>query len=204
MKKALLFAAAAVFACPFPASVFAAGYTTQVDLAQKPRLPYGATDLPDRDIAATQPFTFPEFTNFIRDWRKYKRWLDEGNNRYKAVAYLGVSPSTDYPPEVLRWCDEHGWTADRFFLLERKMRIGLTAVQQEERRTVMENQLRAQIKTIRENTELSAQERATKEKDLVRQIHRVWKNTEYKAPITPSEFEMIKFNKTAVASTLKD
>ena len=155
-------------------------------------------------FGAARAFTFNEFANFIRDWRKYKHWINEGKNRYKAVAYLGVAPSSDYPPEIVRWCDEHGWAVDRFFLMERKMRSGLTAAQQEEKRTVMVKQLKAQIAGLKQDKTMQAEQRAERENELYAQMQKVMNTTVYKAPISPAEFEMIKFNKTAVESTMRD
>ncbi len=201
MKKALFLLTVGIFALQSSAA-FASDFTSVRD--GKPSAPRGAVGLSDADIAATQAFTFNEFANFIRDWRKYKHWINEGKNRYKAVAYLGVAPSSDYPPEIVRWCDEHGWAVDRFFLLERKMRSGLTAAQQEEKRTVMVKQLKAQIAGLKQNKTMQAEQRAEREKELYAQMQKVMNATVYKAPISPAEFEMIKFNKTAVESTMRD
>lgn len=169
-----------------------------------PSAAYPQSPMAEKDIAATEPVTFDELRRFARDWRRYSRWLKEGNNQYKAVAYLGVSPSTDYPAEVVRWADEHGWAADRFFLLEQKFRLTLSNILQDEKRKNMTRHLQAQIDAVRRDTTLSPEQKRQKTAQYYRGIRSVKDATQTKTPVTPEEYELIKLNRNALEKILQD
>lgn len=107
-----------------PFSAFAAKYSgagtasrqfsAERPASEKPAPPPEASSMPQEDLKAVSPITFDELRLFARDWLKYARWLKTDGNQYKAVAYLGVSAAADYPPEVVKWMDAHGWAVDRF------------------------------------------------------------------------------------------
>ncbi len=179
-------------------------FSEQKNKAERPAPPKQASPMPDKDLLATDPFTFDELRRFARDWRKYSRWLQEGNNQYKAVAYLGVSRNMDYPAEVVRWADEHGWAADRFFLLERKFRLTLSVIRQQERRANLTAHLQRQINSVRNNSDLKPDEKKKTMSQYYRNIREIQHATEAKAPVTPDEYEMIKFNKTALEKILQN
>ena len=134
--------------------------------------------MPDKDLLATDPVTFEELRRFARDWRKYARWLKEGNNQYKAVAYLGVSRRLDYPVAVVRWADEHGWAADRFFLLERKFRLTLSVLRQQERRANLTGHLQRRIEETRANSSLSPEQKKQQLSQFYRSIREIQKATQ--------------------------
>ncbi|MCQ2913956.1 MAG: hypothetical protein MJ247_02030 [Alphaproteobacteria bacterium] len=184
------------------ASESAKEFAAQPDQA-KP-LPANATKLTEKDIKATKPMDFKELAHFARDWRKYQQWLKQNNNQYSAVAYLGVSNSTDYPPEVLRWVDEHNWTADRFFLLEAKIRQTLVIIRQEEKRESLVNHLRQQAEDIKSNDSLTKEQRKNLSNQIYDDMRKVRKETSEKAPVTPTEYDMIKLNKEALGAILNE
>ena len=179
-------------------------FSEQKNKSERPAPPKQASPMPDKDLLATDPVTFEELRRFARDWRKYSRWLQEGNNQDKAVAYLGVSHNMDYPAEVVRWTDEHGWAADRFFLLERKFRLTLSVIRQQERRANLTAHLQRQINSVRNNSDLTPEQKKKTMSQYYRNIREIQHATEAKAPVTPDEYEMIKLNKTALEKILQN
>ena len=171
---------------------------------EKQRPPKEATAMPDADLRAAAPMTMNELRSFLQDWRKYARWLKTDGNEYKAVAYLGVSRSTDYPAEVVRWMDEHGWAVDRFFLLERKLRITLSVQEQEKKQTTLRNHLEKQMKSVDENKSLSAEQKQSMKNRYFETIKTLREVMSAKAPVSPEEYELIKFNHDAIAKVMAE
>lgn len=161
--------------------------------AKKP-LPAGAVAISNRELRAADPITFEELRLFVRDWRKYARWLKTNGNEYKAVAYLGVSRSSDYPPEVVKWMDEHGWAVDRFFLLEQKFRKTLSVQKQEKKQVLLQSHIEQLKKQVENDASLSMEEKKEKLLHYNRTIENVHTVTDMKAPVTPEEYELIKLN----------
>jgi hypothetical protein len=170
----------------------------------KKALPPEASALPMKELQAASPITFDELRLFVRDWRKYSRWLKTDGNEYKAVAYLGVSQSADYPPEVVKWMDKHGWAVDRFFLLERKFRITLSVQKQEAKQTVLKAHLEQQIRELDRNPSLSADQKKELKKQYQGTIQTVRSATSAKAPVTPEEYELIKLNHDVLVRVLDE
>ena len=210
MKKLFaLFCIAAVYSVP----VSAARYSGATEARQNSTLPAAyevrrppkeATAMPDEDIRAAAPMTMDELRSFLQDWRKYARWLKTDGNEYKAVAYLGVSRSADYPTEVVRWMDEHGWAVDRFFLLERKLRITLSVQEQEKKQTMLRSHLERQINAVENNKALSKDQKESMKKRYLETLGTVNEVTSSKAPVTPEEYELIKFNHDAIAKVMAE
>jgi len=160
--------------------------------------------MPMRDLRAAAPVRFPELRRFVADWRKYSRWLKTDGNQFKAVAYLGVSKNADYPVEVVRWMDEHGWAADRFFLLERKFRITLSVMAQENKQTSLLNHLELQIRQLDSNSALGKEEKERLREQYVAQTRSVRAATSTTAPVSPEEYELIKMNRAALTKILAE
>ena len=170
---------------------------------EKP-LPYGAVAVSVEELKAAEPVTFEELRRFVRDWRKYDHWLKTDGNQYKAVAYLGVSPSVDYPPEVVKWMDEHGWAVDRFFLLERKFRMTLSIQKQETKQVLLTEHIRKQMEQVRDNSSMSLDEKRTLMMQYRNTMRNVRTTTSARAPVTPEEYELIKINHDALARVLAE
>ncbi len=197
-----------------PAPAFAAKYSgagraerrfsSQLPVDERKPLPQEATLMPQKDLEAVAPITFEELRLFARDWRKYARWLKSDGNQYKAVAYLGVSESADYPPEVVRWMDSHGWVTDRFFLLERKFRMTLSVLAQEAKQTNLLNHLEFQIQQLDENQNIDKEQKKRLKDQYLGTIRTVRAATNAKAPVTPDEYEMIKLNREALTKILAE
>lgn len=209
--KTVIFLTLILAAVPARAEIYspdmvgtARSFSEQKNKSERRAPPKEASPMPDKDLLATDPVTFEELRRFARDWRKYARWLKEGNNQYKAVAYLGVSRQLDYPPAVVRWADEHGWAADRFFLLERKFRLTLSVLRQEERRANLTGHLQRRINETRMDSSLAPEKRKQLMAQYYRNIREVQNATQSRAPVTPDEYELIKLNKTALETILKD
>ncbi|HAW34227.1 MAG TPA: hypothetical protein DCX19_06365, partial [Alphaproteobacteria bacterium] len=132
------------------------------------------------------------------------RWLKTDGNQYKAVAYLGVSKNADYPVEVVRWMDEHGWAADRFFLLERKFRVTLSVMAQENKQTSLLNHLELQIRQLDSNETIGKEEKARLREQYVAQTRSVRAATSTTAPVSPEEYELIKMNRAALTKILAE
>ena len=158
-------------------------------------LPLEAVAISDEELKAAAPLTFEELRLFVRDWRKYTRWLKEDGNEYKAVAYLGVSRSADYPPEVVRWMDSHGWAVDRFFLLEYKFRRTLAVQKQEARQTLLRQQADQLLNRANAGGELSLPEKRNLKRKYDSMMRQIRTSAGAKAPVTPEEYEMIKVNR---------
>ena len=167
-------------------------------------LPAGATAIPEEELKAAAPITFNELKAFVRDWRKYTRWLKSGGNEYKAVAYLGVSRLSDYPPEVVKWMDEHGWAVDRFFLLERKFRMTLSVQKQEDKQTLLRNHMEQMINQVETNNGLSNDQKQNMKQQYMTTIQSIRAATNVKAPVTPEEYELIKLNHNVLARILAE
>ena len=167
-------------------------------------LPAEATPLPEIDLQATAPVSFDELRLFARDWRKYSRWLKTEGNEYKAVAYLGVSRSVDYPVEVMKWMDEHGWAADRFFLLERKFRETLSIQERERKNSILISHLQQQIEQVKKNKSLTEEQIKSMSSQYAGKIRELEDQRSIKAPVTPEEYELIKLNHEALVKILAD
>ncbi len=197
-----------------PSSVFAAKYSGTGSTAQrfsaerpaseKPLPPPEATAMPQEDLSAAAQITFDELRLFARDWLKYARWLKTDGNQYKAVAYLGVSSSADYPPEVVKWMDAHGWAVDRFFLLERKFRATLSVLEQENKQTNLLKHLETQIRQVEQNDKLSDDQKKSMKNQFVDTIRSIRSALNTKAPVTPDEYELIKMNREALTRILSE
>lgn len=207
--------ACALFSAGYPSSAaFAAKYsgsgtssrhfTTERPASEKPALPPEATQMPQVDLEAVSPITFDELRLFARDWLKYARWLKKDGNQYKAVAYLGVSSSADYPADVVKWMDAHGWAVDRFFLLEQKFRITLSVLEQESKQFNLLRHLESQIRQLESNKNLSAEQKKKMKEQYVGTIRTVRAATNAKAPVTPEEYELIKLNRDALTRVLSE
>ena len=195
-----------------PSSAFAAKYSGAAsrqfsadrNASEKPALPPEASSMPQEDLKAVSPITFDELRLFARDWLKYARWLKTDGNQYKAVAYLGVSAAADYPPEVVKWMDAHGWAVDRFFLLERKFRITLSVLEQENKQTNLLRHLETQIRQLEKNDKMSAEQKKSLKEQYAGTIRTVRAATSAKAPVTPEEYELIKLNREALTRILSE
>lgn len=192
------------FAAKYTNGGGAGKYSEQPPEYAKKKLPSQATEMPMEDLKSSAAVTFDELRSFVRDWRKYARWLKTDGNEYKAVAYLGVSKTMDYPPEVLKWMDEHGWAADRFFLLERKFRITLSVQQQEIKQETLKSHLQQQIKMLDENKALPAEKKKEMKEQYERTLVSLLSSPYTKAPVTPEEYELIKLNRDALMRILSE
>lgn len=179
-------------------------FSSQKPLEERKAPPQEATSMPQKDLDAVAPITFDELRLFARDWRKYARWLKTDGNQYKAVAYLGVSKSADYPVEVVKWMDAHGWVTDRFFLLERKFRITLSVLEQESKQSNLLNHLEFQIRQLEENDNLKEEQKKAMKAQYLGTIRTVRAATNVKAPVTPDEYELIKLNREALTKILAE
>lgn len=179
-------------------------FSSEPNYADRKAPPPEASQMPMRDLRAAAPVRFPELRRFVADWRKYSRWLKTDGNQFKAVAYLGVSKNADYPVEVVRWMDEHGWAADRFFLLERKFRITLSVMAQENKQTSLLNHLELQIRQLDSNSALGKEEKERLREQYVAQTRSVRAATSTTAPVSPEEYELIKMNRAALTKILAE
>lgn len=204
---------ALIFSGLIPCSVSAAKYSgsgtpsrqfTSDRSAEKAAPPKEATEMSETDLKAVAPITFDELRSFVRDWLKYSRWLKTDGNQYKAVAYLGVSKSADYPAEVVKWMDAHGWATDRFFLLEQKFRITLSVLEQEIKQTNLLNHLEFQIRQLEENQNMPEEQKKNLKEQYTNTIRTVRVATSTKAPVTPEEYELIKLNREALTRILSE
>lgn len=197
-----------------PFSAFAAKYSgagtasrqfsAERPASEKPAPPPEASSMPQEDLKAVSPITFDELRLFARDWLKYARWLKTDGNQYKAVAYLGVSAAADYPPEVVKWMDAHGWAVDRFFLLERKFRVTLSVLEQENKQANLLKHLEFQIRQLEKNDKMPAEQKKSLKEQYAGTIRTVRAATNVKAPVTPEEYELIKLNREALARILSE
>lgn len=195
-----------------PSSAFAAKYSGAAsrqfsadrNASEKPALPPEASSMPQEDLKAVSPITFDELRLFARDWLKYARWLKTDGNQYKAVAYLGVSAAADYPPEVVKWMDAHGWAVDRFFLLERKFRVTLSVLEQENKQANLLKHLEFQIRQLEKNDKMPAEQKKRLKEQYAGTIRTVRAATNVKAPVTPEEYELIKLNREALTRILSE
>ena len=148
--------------------------------------------------------TSDEIVSFIRDWPQYVQWLKASGNESKAVAYLGVSQSADYPAEVIKWLEKRNWTADRFFLLEQKFR-GVISIQTQEAKIVSQiSDLKKRIQMIGANTMLTVEQKqvmASKYSDNIKKLER---NLEFDVPVTRQEYLLIKQNYGMLAKVLSE
>ena len=179
-------------------------FSADVPVSEKPAPPKEATDMAQKDLQAVAPVTFDELRLFVRDWLKYAQWLKTDGNQYKAVAYLGVSSAADYPSEVVKWMDAHGWAVDRFFLLERKFRETLSVLEQESKQTNLLKHLEFQIRQLEDNPTMSADQKKNLKNQYVGTIRTVRAATSSKAPVTPEEYELIKLNREALTRILSE
>lgn len=197
-----------------PFSAFAAKYSgagtasrqfsAERSASEKPAPPPEASLMPQEDLKAVSPITFDELRLFARDWLKYTRWLKTDGNQYKAVAYLGVSAAADYPPEVVKWMDAHGWAVDRFFLLERKFRVTLSVLEQENKQANLLKHLEFQIRQLEKNDKMPAEQKKSLKEQYAGTIRTVRAATNVKAPVTPEEYELIKLNREALTRILSE
>lgn len=197
-----------------PFSAFAAKYSgagtasrqfsAERPASEKPAPPPEASSMPQEDLKAVSPITFDELRLFARDWLKYARWLKTDGNQYKAVAYLGVSAAADYPPEVVKWMDAHGWAIDRFFLLERKFRVTLSVLEQENKQANLLKHLEFQIRQLEKNDKMPAEQKKSLKEQYAGTIRTVRAATNVKAPVTPEEYELIKLNREALTRILSE
>ena len=197
-----------------PFSAFAAKYSgagtasrqfsAERSASEKPAPPPEASSMPQEDLKAVSPITFDELRLFARDWLKYARWLKTDGNQYKAVAYLGVSAAADYPPEVVKWMDAHGWAVDRFFLLERKFRVTLSVLEQENKQANLLKHLEFQIRQLEKNDKMPAEQKKRLKEQYAGTIRTVRAATNVKAPVTPEEYELIKLNREALTRILSE
>ncbi len=196
----------------FPVSGMAQNYsvmdTSSFDFSEKNKevknSPVYASALLQHDIDAVAPVTHEELQLFVRDWKKYSHWLKSDGNQYKAVAYLGVDNTADYPPEVIHWMDEHGWATDRFFLLERKFRTTLAVLEQETKRTNLLKHVERQIRQLEENKNLTLEQKRQMKDRYIDTIHTIRSATAVKAPVSSDEYELIKLNRSVLAQVLDE
>ena len=148
--------------------------------------------------------TADEITSFIRDWPQYTKWLKESGNQTKAVAYLGVSPSADYPAEVVKWLEKRNWTADRFFLLEKRFKEILSIQVLEARVNAKTRELEKRIKTIKANSSLSADQQSSMTEKYTDNIKKIQKELAINIPATETEYLLIKQNQNILARVLSN
>ena len=190
---------AAVSLLPFGAHAQDIDYSRQFSAQQTPPsappvLPRGSIPIPAEELRATDPLDLKELQHFVQDWLKYTRWIKSSGNEYKAVAYLGVSPSTDYPVEVVKWMDSHGWSVDRFFLLEQKIRRTIAVQKQEAKQTLLRQQAERIFEESNSDENLSSLERKSLKKRYSAMLGQIRASVGEKAPVTPEEYELIKQN----------
>ena len=206
---AAAFSAACCFTSPVSAAKYSGGgaarkYSEQPYKYEKKAPPPQASAMPDADLKAAAPVTFDELRLFVKDWRKYARWLKTDGNEYKSVAYLGVSHSSDYPPEVVRWMDEHGWAADRFFLLERKFRMTLSVQEQEMKQETLRAHVQQQINMLNKDNNITEEQKKQRLQQYTNTLKSLRSASYTKAPVSPEEYELIKLNRDALIRILAD
>ena len=176
----------------------------QPSVSEQRPLPLEAVAISDEELKAAAPVTFDELLSFVKDWRKYSRWLKSGGNEYKAVAYLGVSRSADYPPEVVKWMDSHGWAVDRFFLLEYKFRRTLAVQKQEARQILLRQQADQIMEQAKNDKTLSREERKNLKNKYTSMVRHIRSSSGAKAPVTPEEYDLIKINRSVLDRVLAE
>ncbi|MBR4126374.1 MAG: hypothetical protein IKR09_02205 [Alphaproteobacteria bacterium] len=179
-------------------------FSSEPSVSEKHRLPAEAVAIPEEDLKSAAPITFDELRLFVRDWRKYARWLKTDGNEYKAVAYLGVSRSADYPVEVVKWMDEHGWAVDRFFLLERKFRMTLSVQKQEAKQTLLSNHMEQMLEQLENDPSKNEDEKKALRRQYASTIRSIHAATSIKAPVSPEEYKLIKLNHDALEKILAE
>ena len=153
------------------------------------------TQLPKSDVASVSPVTFEELRFFVRDWRRYSRWLKNEGRGTGAVAYAGVSTNPDYPPEAVRWLEERNWAPDRFFLIERRIRETLSVLQKEEKRRVFTEQMQRQIRLLQADTSKTPEQKAAMQKQYLKNVQNVVQAMKYQKPVSDKEMELFKLNR---------
>lgn len=193
---------------PFAACAQNVDYSRQFSAQQTPSappaLPRGSVPIPAEELQAAAPVSFEELRQFVKDWRKYTRWIKSSGNEYKAVAYLGVSHSTDYPVEVVKWMDSHGWSVDRFFLLEQKFRRTIAVQKQEAKQTLLRQQAERIFEESNSDKKLSSLEKKSLKKRYSAMLGQIRSSAGEKAPVTPEEYELIKLNQDVLDRILAE
>lgn len=159
--------------------------------------------MPQKDMEVIAPLTFDELKRFVRDWRRYSRWLQGDGKKFSAVAYLDAVEQVDYPQEVVNWMDQHGWATDRFFLLERRIRETLSALKKEEKRTSFTEHMQLQLNTLEEDETKSEKEKKALRQQYLRSIQNVVQTMDYVPPVSPEEMELIKLNRKALETVME-
>lgn len=153
------------------------------------------TQMPKSDVDSVSPVTFEELRFFVRDWRRYSRWLKNEGRGTGAVAYAGVSQNPDYPPEAVRWLEERNWAPDRFFLIERRIRETLSVLQKEEKRRVFTEQMQRQIRLLQADTSKTPEQKAAMQKQYLKNVQNVVKAMKYQKPVSDKEMTLFKLNR---------
>lgn len=153
------------------------------------------TQLPKSDVDSVSPVTFEELRFFVRDWRRYSRWLKNEGRGTGAVAYAGVSTNPDYPPEAVRWLEERNWAPDRFFLIERRIRETLSVLQKEEKRRVFTEQMQRQIRLLQADTSKTPEQKAALQKQYLKNVQNVVQAMKYQKPVSDKEMTLFKLNR---------
>lgn len=160
------------------------------------------TELSKTDVASVSPITFEELRFFVRDWRRYSRWLKNEGRNTGAVAYAGVSPNSDFPPEAVRWLEERNWAADRFFLIERRIRETLSVLQKEEKRRVFTEQMQRQIRLLQSDTSKTPEQKAAMQKQYTKNIQNMVQAMKYQKPVSDKEMKLIQLNRGVLENVM--
>lgn len=193
MKLCAVFFSFAAFAAVL---LYAEGTCAQQ--AAKPQ----KTELPKADVASVSPITFEELRFFVRDWRRYSRWLKNEGRDTGAVAYAGVSPVADYPPEAVRWLEERNWAPDRFFLIERRIRETLSVLQKEEKRRVFTEQMQRQIRMLQTDTSKTPEQKAAMQRQYTKNIQNMVQAMKYTKPVSDKEMKLIQLNREVLENVM--
>lgn len=193
-RKLFLLTLSALFFSGTPAVVHAQKYTGEVSRK---------SPLPRKDVEVIAPMTFDELRRFVRDWKRYSRWLKTDGKQYHAVAYLEPVETADYPDEVVRWMDERGWATDRFFLLERRIRETLSVLKMEEKRTNFTEHMQLQIISLQKDPTKTKAEKKALEEQYLKSVENVVQSMNYVPPVSPEELELIKLNRKALEAVME-
>lgn len=90
-----------------------------------------------------KPFDETEFNRFVVDYPSAAHWLTEKGQRYGGSSPWALS-GMRYDKEFVKFLQEKGWEADRFFYLLDHINMGLLTSQSEARQDAIKTQLNQQ------------------------------------------------------------
>ncbi|MBF0161498.1 MAG: hypothetical protein HQL88_04340 [Magnetococcales bacterium] len=88
-----------------------------------------------------QPFDETEFNRFMADYPAASQWLTEKGQRYGGVNSPWVLSGMRYDRDFVKYLQEKGWNAERFFYLLDHINMGLLTSQAEARHDAMRARL---------------------------------------------------------------